>query len=202
MSLDATIKNMIKEFHLISDSRKKELELLRECIIKNKENINLLFICTHNSRRSHLAQIWAQIASDYYNLTGITCYSGGTESTAFYPSAVDALKQQGLFAYKISEGTNPIYAIKFKDSKHPILCFSKKYDHSFNPKTNFIAIMTCNQADQNCPFIPNANHRISIKYEDPKIADGTSFEKEKYLQRSSQICREMFFIFSKIQRSN
>ena len=199
MSLDATIKNMIKEFHLISDSRKKELELLRECIIKNKEKINLLFICTHNSRRSHLAQIWAQIASDYYNLTGITCYSGGTESTAFYPSAVDALKQQGLFAYKISEGTNPVYAIKFKDSKHPILCFSKKYDHSFNPKTNFIAIMTCDQADQNCPFIPNANHRISIKYEDPKIADGTSFEKEKYLQRSSQICREMFFIFSKIQ---
>ena len=149
-----------------------------------------------------MAQIWAQIASNYYNLKGISCYSGGTESTAFYPSAIEALKEQGLLALRISEGANPIYAIRFTDSNHPILCFSKKYDHFFNPKTNFIAIMTCGQADRNCPFIPNANHRISIEYEDPKVTDGTAFEKEKYTQRSWEICREMFFIFSEIEKHN
>lgn len=202
MSLDLTITNVLNEFHLIPASRKKELELLRDFILKKKGKTNLIFICTHNSRRSHLAQIWAQIASNYYNLKGISCYSGGTESTAFYPSAIEALKEQGLLALRISEGANPIYAIRFTDSNHPILCFSKKHDHFFNPKTNFIAIMTCDQADQNCPFIPNANHRISIKYEDPKVADGTAFEKEKYTQRSWEICREMFFIFSEIEKHN
>tara|TARA_Y100000766_G_scaffold285502_1_gene309546 strand:- start:5943 stop:6542 length:600 start_codon:yes stop_codon:yes gene_type:complete len=199
MSLDYTIKKNLEDFHLISDDRRKELELLCNLILEKEGKTNLIFICTHNSRRSILTQIWAQIAADYYGLGNITCYSGGTESTAFYPSAIEALKQQGLLVQKISEGTNPIYGIKFSNSKSPILCFSKKHDNFFNPKTNFIAIMTCDQAEQNCPFIPNANHRISIKYEDPKIADGTWFEKEKYLQRSSQICREMFFVFSKIR---
>ncbi|MAW65091.1 MAG: protein-tyrosine-phosphatase [Flavobacteriales bacterium] len=202
MSLDLTITNVLNEFHLIPDSRKKELELLRDFILKKKGRTNLIFICTHNSRRSHLAQIWAQVASYYYNQKGISCFSGGTESTAFYPSAIEALKEQGLLALRISEGANPIYAIRFTDSNHPILCFSKKHDHFFNPKTNFIAIMTCDQADQKCPFIPNANHRISIKYEDPKVADGTSFEKEKYTQRSREICREMFFVFSEIEKYN
>ena len=202
MSLQTTIQKAIKEFHLIPILRKQELEILRKFIQEKKGETNLIFICTHNSRRSHLAQIWAQIASDYYGLTNTTCYSGGTESTAFYPSVIDALTQQGITVGKISKGTNPIYAIKFRDSTHPILCFSKKYDHFFNPKTAFIAIMTCNQAEQSCPLIPSAEHKISIKYQDPKSADGTLHEKAKYLERSSQICREMFFVFSEIRESN
>ena len=91
-----------------------------------------------------------------------------------------------------------IYTVKYSESVHPIICYSKKYNDFFNPKNNFAAIMTCNHADQNCPLIPNSDKRIPISYEDPKSADGSPNEQEKYLERSTQICREMFYVFSKV----
>ncbi len=83
MSLDLTITNVLNEFHLIPASRKKELELLRDFILKKKGKTNLIFICTHNSRRSHLAQIWAQIASNYYNLKASAVTQEGQNQLLF-----------------------------------------------------------------------------------------------------------------------
>ena len=199
MRIQTTIKNAINEFSLIPEFRKKELKLLSKYIQEKKEITNLIFICTHNSRRSHLAQIWAQVAAYYYGFFNVNCYSGGTETTFFHPSAIEAIKQQGLLINKISEKTNPIYTVKYNNHTRPIICYSKKYNDFFNPQANFGAIMTCDNANQKCPFIPNSKIRIPIQYEDPKIYDGNPNELEKYLERSNQICREMFFAFSGFQ---
>ena len=185
-----SIEKGISEFSLISDSRKEELKALSSFVSSKNGKAALIFICTHNSRRSHLSQIWAQVAADYYGFAQIESYSGGTEATAFFPSGIDAIRRAGIEVLKLSEGSNPIYAVNYSETKHPVICFSKKYDDAFNPQKGFAAIMTCNNADKNCPFIPNAAARIPIKYEDPKVADGTPQQLEKY------------FMFSVFQQSN
>lgn len=194
--MNNTLENRISEFHLISDLRKEELRALSAFVSSKHGKADLIFICTHNSRRSHLSQIWAQIAANYYGFDEVKSYSGGTEATAFFQSGIDAIKHAGIEVLKLSEGLNPIYAVNFSQTAHPIICFSKKYDHSFNPQSGFAAIMTCNNADKNCPFITNASLRIPIKYEDPKVADGSPEQLQKYIERSEQIAREMLYVFS------
>ncbi len=167
--------------------------------VQTQEDVNLNFICTHNSRRSHLCQVWAQIAVAYYRIPSVYCYSGGTEETALFPKVAETLSAAGINVYPISLGDNPVYALKYDDNALPIIGFSKKYDVAFNPQSDFVAIMTCSQADQGCPFIPGATTRIPITYEDPKISDDTIMQDNVYQERSLQIASEMFYVFSQIK---
>ncbi|AZA76402.1 protein-tyrosine-phosphatase [Chryseobacterium sp. G0186] len=187
----------------IREDRKATLAPLVDFIQKRFEEqkeITINFICTHNSRRSHLSQVWAQVAGAYYDIPSVTCYSGGTEETAMFSKVVETLQQQGLFINKISDTDNPVYAIKYDEDRHPIIGFSKKYDSSFNPTSGFAAIMTCSQADGGCPFIGGADKRIPITFEDPKISDNTPEQTEVYNERSLQIGAEMFYVFSQIKK--
>ncbi|MET3536396.1 arsenate-mycothiol transferase ArsC [Chryseobacterium limigenitum] len=186
----------------ISQERKITLQPLVDFIqqkVKDQKPININFICTHNSRRSHLAQIWAQIASEHFNIPCVNCYSGGTETTAVFPKIIETLVGVGFTIWKLSESENPIYAIKYDENALPIIGFSKKYDDIFNPVSDFAAIMTCSQADGGCPFIPGAEKRIPITFDDPKIADNTMEQTKIYQERSLQIAVEMFYVFSKIK---
>lgn len=167
--------------------------------VNRKETIRLNFICTHNSRRSHLSQVWAQTMASYFNIKNVYCYSGGTEATALFPKVAKTLQNVGFKILKISEGKNPVYTIKNSDNGNPIIGFSKIFDSDFNPKSSYAAIMTCSHAEENCPFIAGAEKRIPITYEDPKAFDNTPQQAEKYLERSMQIANEMFYVFSKIK---
>jgi len=160
--------------------------------------VNLNFICTHNSRRSHLSQVWAQTLAHYFSVTNVFTYSGGTEATALFPSAAEALESSGFKIEKLSNETNPVYAIKFSEIAHAVIGFSKTFDAPFNPKKEFAAIMTCSSADKGCPFIIGAEKRIPITYEDPKAFDNTPQQAEKYKERSLQIATEMKYVFSQI----
>jgi arsenate reductase len=199
------IENVIKKLNIenITAERKEILQPLIDYIqnkVTNQQEIRLNLICTHNSRRSHLSQVWAQTASAYFNIRNVFCYSGGTEATAMFPMVAKTLDEQGFKIKTISEGINPVYSIKYSQNEHPIICFSKKYDDDFNPVSDFAAIMTCSSADQGCPFIAGAEKRIPITYEDPKAFDNTPQQAEKYEERSLQIAAEMFYVFSKIKQ--
>lgn len=199
--LDQTIEQVQKQN--ISEDRKTTLLPLIEFVqqkINNKQEININFICTHNSRRSHLSQIWAQVASTYFNIANVYCYSGGTEETALFPKVAETLTGQGFSIFKIADNNNSVYAVKYSENALPIIGFSKKYDSPFNPVSGFAAIMTCSQADGGCPFIAGAEKRISITFEDPKISDNTPEQSKVYAERSLQIAAEMFYVFSKISR--
>lgn len=188
-------------YECISAERKIILKPLVDYIQQksdSRQEINVNFICTHNSRRSHLAQVWAQVASAYFNVPNVHCYSGGTEETALFPKVAETLTAQGFGIFKITDNNNPVYAIKYSDNALPIIGFSKKYDSPFNPVSAFAAIMTCSQADSGCPFIAGAEKRIPITFEDPKISDNTPEQSKVYAQRSLQIATEMFYVFSKI----
>ena len=188
----------------ISEERKRILQPLIQFIsskITKNEEVRLNFICTHNSRRSHLSQIWAQTMANYYQIENVFCYSGGTEATAMFPKVVETLRNQGFEILKLSETENPVYAVKFAENEHAVICFSKKYDDDFNPKSEFAAILTCDSADENCPIVYGAEARIPIKYEDPKKSDGTPEMNETYFNRSLEIATEMKFVFENLRKS-
>ena len=198
--LSRTIESIAKI--AVSEERKEVLQPLADYIqtkVNANEEIRLNFICTHNSRRSHLSQIWAQTMAFQFGIKNVYCYSGGTEATAMFPKVGETLVNQGFQIQKLSEEQNPVYAVKFDDNQHPIICFSKACFDDFNPKTNFGAIMTCNNADEGCPMVFGAEARFSIKYDDPKAFDGTDLMNEKYAERSLQIASEMYFVFSQIK---
>ena len=151
-------------------------------------------------RRSHLSQVWAQTAAAHYNIQNVNCYSGGTEATALFPKVAETLSNSGFQILTLSEGSNPVYGIKYDENAVPVIGFSKKYDDEFNPISGFAAIMTCSQADGGCPFIAGAEKRIPITFDDPKEFDNTPQQAEKYEERSLQIATEMFNVFSKIAK--
>ena len=199
--LHSTIQNFEQQFDQISEERKAELLLLTDYItnkVKSNEPVQLIFICTHNSRRSHISQIWAQTAAAFYDIPQVKCYSGGTESTAFNPRAVHAMESAGFKIAKLTEDDNPIYEVSYAKDMDPIEAFSKRYDYVENPNRNFAAIMTCSHADRNCPLVAGAEDRISIPYEDPKVFDGTPQEAAMYAERVQQIGNEMIFVFSQV----
>lgn len=170
------IKSSISELDVETntDQRIQRLKPLIQ-FVQNKitatQQIRLHFICTHNSRRSHFAQVWAQTLAYHFNIKNVFCYSGGTESTVLFPMEVKTLKNSGFEVKTISESINPIYSIKYSENEHPIIGFSKKLYDDFNPKSEFAAIMTCSQADEGSPFIAGAEKRIQITFEDPKAFD-------------------------------
>ncbi|AOZ98107.1 arsenate-mycothiol transferase ArsC [Flavobacterium commune] len=205
INLFPEIEKTINHFNLqnISEERKTTLQPLIDFIqnkVNNQQEIRLNLICTHNSRRSHLSQVWSQTAAAYYDIKNVFCYSGGTEATALFPIAAQTLAKQGFQIKTIAEGNNPVYAIKYNENAHPIIGFSKTFDNEFNPQSEFAAILTCSSADQGCPFIPGAEKRIPITFEDPKAFDNTPQQAEKYEERSNQIGAEMFYVFSQIKK--
>lgn len=186
----------------ISIERKEMLQPLIDYIqakVTDQQIIRLNLICNHNSRRSHLSQVWAQTAAAFFNIKNVFSYSGGTEATAMFPMVATTLEKQGFIIKTIASTENPIYAIKYAENEHPIIAFSKKYDDGFNPKSEFAAIMTCSNADEGCPLIAGAELRIPLPFEDPKDFDNTPQQSEKYLERSAQIAAEMIFVFSQIK---
>jgi len=198
--LNKTIENISKL--QIPEDRKEVLNplvmYLNGKLAKN-EAIDINFICTHNSRRSHLGQIWMQTLAKHFNIDNLTTYSGGTEDTALAKPVAKTLTNQGFEIIQISDTNNPIYAIKYDTNSHPIIAFSKQYFHEFNPTSEFAAIMTCSQADGGCPFVAGSEKRIAITYEDPKISDNTALEEQTYTERSNQIASEMYYVLSQLK---
>ncbi len=185
----------------ISAERKVDLQPLTDFIqtkVNAKESIRLNFICTHNSRRSHLSQVWAQTLAAHAGINNVFSYSGGTEATALFPVVAETLKATGFEIHSLSSEKNPVYAIKFGANQHPIVGFSKTFDDPFNPISDFAAILTCSQADADCPFIPGAEKRIALPFDDPKAFDNTPQQAEKYAERSRQIATELHYVFAQI----
>lgn len=198
-----SIAALIPASRALPDDRKAELQQLAAYMNDRraaKKPVNLLFICTHNSRRSHIAQLWASVAAAYFDLNGIAAYSGGTEVSAFNPRAVAALRRAGFLIDGGGDGANPHYQVTFAAGQVPMELFSKKYSDASNPQSDFVAVMTCAQADESCPLVEGAALRVPLHYEDPKAADGTPGEDATYDARVRQIGSEMLYLFARIRR--
>jgi len=203
LEIEPYISHRVSEFDRIPSERRQELQQLSDYIRRSHakgQAANLTFVCTHNSRRSHLTQIWAQIGAAFYGVTNVRTFSGGTEVTACNPRTVDALERCGLRCSTTEElSSNPHYFVTFSESEPALICYSKVFNQAPNPASDYCAIMTCSHADQNCPVAIGCDLRLSIRYEDPKVADDTPEESATYDERCAQIAREMLYGMSMVR---
>jgi protein-tyrosine phosphatase/arsenate reductase len=204
-SIENYCRQLITEFDQIPEARKLILQKISGYIqqqISAGKPVQLVYICTHNSRRSHYGQVWAKVAASFYHTPNTESFSGGTEATAFNPNAIYALQQLGMHITPHDpHASNPHYTVRFGDSEQTT-CFSKRYDDAANPQQGFAAIMTCSDADENCPFIPGAAIRIATPYDDPKAFDHTPQQESKYAERCRQIALETLYAFSLVKNKN
>ena len=197
--LEYFIENL--DVDLISKERKELFDTVAAHLgakFRDNQRVNITCICTHNSRRSHLCQVWAKTAAMYYRLRKFNSYSGGTEVTAVNQQIIWTLANQGFQIMNLAEQDNPVYALKYANDLPAIHLFSKKYDHDYNPNEDFTAFMNCNHADLNCPTVYGCDTRFKIDYQDPKRSDGTPEQAEIYSKTSELIAREMFYLFGSI----
>ena len=192
-SLQAYIERRLNERDQISPARRETLQRLAgevRAALKRDGSAELVFVCTHNSRRSQMAQVWAHAACRWFGIERVGVFSGGTEATAFYPGAIDALERAGLLIER-GEGANPPVRVRTSPSDAGLICRSTLIDEAPNPDTGFIAVMTCAQADAACPIVPGAAASVPLRYEDPKSSDNTPRATEAYNERCAQIAREL-----------
>ena len=186
-------------------ARRELLDGLVEWLVKHRNTspetkARVMFICTHNSRRSQLAQVWLTALAKWHNVDGIEAFSGGTEQTVFHPNAISALKTEGFgITVADAESSNPAYHIAFGPNSLPNQYYSKRFDTTEHPQSGFAAVMVCTDADTNCPVVPGASTRFSLPYDDPKEADGTSEVSRVYHNRSLLIASEVNYLLQQIK---
>lgn len=199
--LKSYCEKIVSEFDQIPKERKEELRELGNYIYESKsagERVKLTVICTHNSRRSHMGQLWLYTAAAWYGVEDISAYSGGTEATAFNPRAVDALNRAGFRISKTNSADNPTYNATFQKGikQRGVLMYSKKFSDRQNPTEGFAAIMVCSDADKSCPVVPGAEARYSFPFDDPRYFDDTPSEELEYDKTVRLIAREMFYVMN------
>lgn len=202
-ALSSYCQELEQKFQQISPARQQALLILSNYLIdqiQEGKTPSVTVICTHNSRRSHLAQLWLAIAADYYQTPSILTFSGGTEISAFNPRTIVALQAIGLnIKSKDLSVANPIYEVCWKEGMPPYLAFSKQYTDVPNPQNNFIAVMVCSHADIHCPIVAGSSLRLALPYEDPKAFDNTDLEASEYAKTCALIALEMLFVLKQLQ---
>ena len=205
LSLRPKVSQLCTELSLeyadIPPARLTVLQELAEFVLRRRTRqaaCRITAICTHNSRRSHFAQLWLAIAADYYGIPEVETFSGGTEATAFAPRAAAALQRGGLLVERQSRDANPLYHVRWREQGPPTAVFSKAYDEAPNPKRDFAALLVCDAAAAECPFVAGADLRLQLPYEDPKRADGSPEEEEVYDESLREIGRDMLYVMARV----
>lgn len=201
-SISNYLQERANEFQSIGQDRKAVLEQLAAYILVKQQQLadcQLLFVCTHNSRRSHFAQVFAALGAAHYGLKRVASYSGGTEATRVHPHTLEALERVGFVIKHTGTKEEPVYECYFSN-EHKVSCFSKRIDHPSVPKSDFAAVMTCSEAEQNCPFVPGTELRIGLPYDDPRHSDGTASAATAYDKTRDQIARELLFVFDRVKK--
>ncbi len=203
LTLSNRLQQLATQPLALSEARLKILNKLIAHLRQKKQansGILLNFICTHNSRRSHLAQAWAYAWAKYYQIEQLELYSGGTEATAFHPNSVQALQADGFKIEAQDSSDNPKYLLQTATTDIGLWMYSKKFDTAENPTNHFVAILVCSDADEACPFVPGCELRIALPFEDPKISDGTDQTAATYLAKSREIALQIGYVLREVAK--
>ena len=185
----------------ISNERRELIDAMVHSManeLKRHEDLVLHFVCTHNARRSQLAQVWASVWADYFKLP-ILAISGGTEASAVHPNVLQALSAQG---FEIFPHDSNGHICGWKKAHSGTHLFSKKWEDALLVGRPFMAVMTCSEADKECPVVPGAVDRFPLRFKDPKEFDGQPNAIEGYQTRSLEIAHELYDLFSNLKRTH
>jgi arsenate reductase (thioredoxin) len=121
------------------------------------EKTRVLFLCTHNSARSQMAEgLLRDLAGDQFEVM-----SAGTEATHVRPLAVRAMEEIGV-------------DISGQESKTLDRYLDQPFDY---------VITVCDDANEACPFFPGAQSRLHWSFEDPSRAEGSEEEQLELFRR-------------------
>jgi arsenate reductase len=121
------------------------------------ERARVLFLCTHNSARSQMAEgLLRALAGDRFE-----AHSAGTEATHVRPLAVRAMGEVGV-------------DISGQESKTLEQYVGEPFDY---------VVTVCDDANEACPFFPGARNRLHWPLEDPSQAEGSEDERLTVFRR-------------------
>ena len=128
------------------------------------EKPRVLFLCTHNSARSQMAEgLLRHLAGDRFE-----SYSAGTEATHVRPLAIRAMDEIGI-------------DISGQESKTLNRYLGVPFDY---------VVTVCDEANEACPFFPGAKNRLHWSFEDPAQATGSEEERLGVFRRARDKIRE------------
>jgi arsenate reductase len=117
----------------------------------------VLFLCTHNSARSQMAEgLLRALAGDRFEAG-----SAGTEKTSVHPLAIRVMAERGI---DIAGHTSKLYA----DVASP------SWDH---------LVTVCDDASERCPWVPASVTRLHWSFPDPSRASGSEEERLAVFRR-------------------
>ena len=163
--------------------------------------LRVTVICTHNSRRSHLAQVWLAHWLATYRIPA-EIHSAGTEVTAVYPAIVSTLREADfdIRPADSSETDNPRYLLRLAADGEPLSLYSKRLDDPALPAFDFTALLVCDGAAEACPVVAGAEARFVLPFRDPKWSDGTTEMAAAYRTASEEINESMKYLANRIQQ--
>ena len=113
----------------------------------------VLFLCTHNSARSQMAEgLLRHLAGDRFEVM-----SAGTEATSVRSEAIRAMADLGV-------------DISGQSSKTLERYLGEPFDY---------VVTVCDDANEACPVFPGAKNRLHWSFQDPSRAEGS---EEKRLE--------------------
>lgn len=118
----------------------------------------ILFICTHNSARSQIAEA---VVNNRYG-DRFEAFSAGTEKTFVKPMAINVLKEINI---DISDARSKL-TTEFSDIEFDLV------------------VTVCDSAREACPFFPGSKERVHKSFIDPSDAKGGYEEKLKAFKKS------------------
>jgi len=129
-----------------------------------QEKKKVLFICTHNSARSQMAEgLLNALGGDRYE-----AFSAGTETSDVRPQAVEAMREIGIdISDHYSKGLEPF--------------LDKELD---------VVVTVCDRARESCPYFPGGKEVLHKGFDDPSAGQGTQEEKMRVFRRTRDEIRD------------
>ena len=189
----ATLEN---EFDQIPDNHRQSLEQIGDYLLQklqSNKDAKVLLISRHNSRRSHMGQLWLMTAAEYYGIGNVATFSGGIEPTELDSRVIRALKKCGFKISTTKRSENPTY-LTSNGPGNSYMVFAKQYNGGQNPTSDFIAVVLSEVVNKKLETIPGADKKVPMLYEDLENFDGSPEEERKYDEGCRQIARAMFYV--------
>jgi arsenate reductase (thioredoxin) len=196
--IESQLRDWSQEIPELSEEHREAVAILSNYVTHKLDTgvpPAIQFICTHNSRRSQMAQAWSAAIADYFGLA-VRSYSGGTEATQIAPLTLEALYECG-FDVAEEDGDNAKTKVAWRPNSAGATLFSKRFDYSGNVSKKFLAVMTCSDADENCPVVPGAEERIPLTFEDPGKFDNTEEALDEYISTCLNIGYVLFLAYAR-----
>jgi ArsR family transcriptional regulator, arsenate/arsenite/antimonite-responsive transcriptional repressor / arsenate reductase (thioredoxin) len=141
---------------------------LEEVTTTIEEPLRILFLCTHNSARSQMAEGLAR----HLGNGRVEAFSAGTEATFIKPEAIEAMRQRGI-------------DISGQESELLTTYLDEDFDY---------VITVCDAARESCPFFPGGKRQIHWSFADPSDVEDPTQRQAAFNRTARELGNRIQFL--------